>query len=193
MAKLILKYEASTLKEIPLRKPNTSIGRVPGNDVVIDNLAVSGHHAKLLVEEGRFLVEALNSLNKALEYNPTYGDAYILKGYLLLEYLFNPDEALEAANQAVKYAANNQDSHYTLGLILIKKQRYQEAEQAMVRALALNPSNADVLLSLGDLYAEELKDRKKAVEAYTKYLATGGAEARAKAYLEKAGGAPAKP
>ena len=137
--------------------------------------------------------EALNSLNKALEYNPAYGDAYILKGYLLLEYLFNPDEALEAAHQAVKYAANNQDSHYTLGLILIKKQRYQEAEQAMVRALALNPSNADVLLSLGDLYAEELKDRKKAVEAYTKYLATGGAEARAKAYLEKAGGAPAKP
>ena len=63
MAKLILKYEASTLKEIPLRKPSTSIGRTPANDVVIDNLAVSGHHAKLLVEEGRFLVEDLNSLN----------------------------------------------------------------------------------------------------------------------------------
>jgi pSer/pThr/pTyr-binding forkhead associated (FHA) protein len=30
---------------------------------VIDNLAVSGHHAKLQVEGGRFLVEDLNSLN----------------------------------------------------------------------------------------------------------------------------------
>jgi pSer/pThr/pTyr-binding forkhead associated (FHA) protein len=63
MAKLILRYESSTLKEIPLRKPNTSVGRTPDNDVVIDNLAVSGHHAKLMVEEGHFLVEDLNSLN----------------------------------------------------------------------------------------------------------------------------------
>jgi len=42
MAKLILKYEASVLKEIPLQKAAISIGRTPGNDVVIDNLAVSG-------------------------------------------------------------------------------------------------------------------------------------------------------
>jgi len=49
-----------------------------------------------------------------------------------------------------------------------------------------------VHLSLGDLYAEELKDQKKAVESYTKYLETGGTEGRAKAYIEKAG-APAKP
>ena len=63
MAKLTLRYEASVLKEIPLRKPHVSIGRAPDNDVVIDNLAVSGHHAKLLVEEGRYMVEDLNSMN----------------------------------------------------------------------------------------------------------------------------------
>ena len=63
MSKLILKYEASVIKEIPLRKPQVSIGRAPDNDVVIDNLAVSGHHAKLLVEEGRYMVEDLNSMN----------------------------------------------------------------------------------------------------------------------------------
>src|SRR3970282_697560 len=63
MSKLTLKYEASVIKEIPLSKPQIGIGRAPDNDIVIDNLAVSGHHAKLLVEEGRFLVEDLNSLN----------------------------------------------------------------------------------------------------------------------------------
>jgi len=131
--------------------------------------------------------EALNSLNKALEYNPTYGDAYILKSYVLLEYLFNQDDALIAANQAVKYAATNPDSHYTRGLVLLKKQQYKEAEQAMQRALALNPDNSDALLVLGDLYAEDLKDQKKAVEAYTKYLGTGGTESRAKDYVDKAG------
>lgn len=136
--------------------------------------------------------EALNSLNKALEYNPAYGDAYILKSYVLLEYLFNLDEALAAAMQAVKYAADNPDSHYTLGLILQKKQQFKEAEQAMLRALALNQTNPDADLALGDLYAEDLKDEAKAVEFYRKHLEHGGTDPRAKAYLDKAG-APAKP
>ncbi|MBI4460588.1 MAG: FHA domain-containing protein [Acidobacteria bacterium] len=63
MAKLILKYEAAVLKEIPLQKSSLSIGRAAGNDVVIDNLAVSGHHAKLVVEEDHYIVEDMNSLN----------------------------------------------------------------------------------------------------------------------------------
>ena len=41
MAKLILKYEASVIKGIPLRKPLVVIGRAPGSDILIDNLAVS--------------------------------------------------------------------------------------------------------------------------------------------------------
>ena len=63
MAKLILKYEAAVLKEIPLQKGTLTIGRTPGNDLVIDNLAVSGLHARLLLEQDHFLVEDMNSLN----------------------------------------------------------------------------------------------------------------------------------
>ncbi|MBI1956730.1 MAG: FHA domain-containing protein [Acidobacteria bacterium] len=63
MAKLILTYEAAVLKEIPLQKASLSIGRGPSNDVVIDNLAVSGHHAKLVLEEDHYVVEDMNSLN----------------------------------------------------------------------------------------------------------------------------------
>ena len=114
---------------------------------------------------------------------------------MLQEYLFNADDALVAAKQAVKYAADNPDSHYTLGLALQRKQQYKEAEQAMLRAAALNQTNTDVLLSLGDLYAEDLKDQTKAVESYRKYMEAGGAEPRVKDYLDKAGAssAPAKP
>ena len=139
--------------------------------------------------------EALASLDKALEYNPAYGDAYILKSYVLQEYLSNADDALVAAKQAVKYAAGNPDSHYTLGLALQRKQQYQEAEQAMLRAAALNQANTDVLLSLGDLYAEDLKDQQKAVESYRKYMEAGGGEPRVKDYLDKAGASstPAPP
>ena len=63
MAKLILKYEAAVLKEIPLLKAILTVGRTPGNDVVIDNPAVSGQHAKILVEQDQVMVEDLSSLN----------------------------------------------------------------------------------------------------------------------------------
>ena len=169
----------------PGGEPKTDAERIAAAKELYDQAFTS-------LQQQRPPQEALNSLNKALEYNPAYGDAYILKSYVLLEYLFNPDEALVAANQAVKYAPNNPDSHYTLGLVLQKKQQYKEAEQAMLRAVALDPANADVYLTLGDLYAEDLKDRKKAVETYSKYLEAGGTEGRAKAYIENAGG-PAPP
>ncbi|MBI4464031.1 MAG: FHA domain-containing protein [Acidobacteria bacterium] len=63
MAKLILKFEAAVIKEIPLKKASLTIGRTPGNDVVIDNMAVSGNHAKIVVDQDHFVVEDLNSLN----------------------------------------------------------------------------------------------------------------------------------
>ena len=63
MAKLILKFEAAVLKEIPLQKAALSIGRSPGNDVVIDNLAVSGHHAKLSLDQDHYVIEDMSSLN----------------------------------------------------------------------------------------------------------------------------------
>ena len=63
MAKVILKFDATVKKEIPLVKATLSIGRTPDNDVVIDNPAVSGHHARILVDGDHFQVEDMNSLN----------------------------------------------------------------------------------------------------------------------------------
>lgn len=63
MATLILKYESKVIKEFPIQKSSMVIGRAPGNEIVIDNLAVSGSHARVCVDEGKFIVEDLNSLN----------------------------------------------------------------------------------------------------------------------------------
>jgi predicted component of type VI protein secretion system len=48
MARLIFKFKDRILNVYPLpqNRPFT-IGRRPGNDIVIDNLAVSGHHARI--------------------------------------------------------------------------------------------------------------------------------------------------
>lgn len=144
-----------------------------------------------LLQTGKSPEEALERLDKALEYDPTFGDAYVLKSYVRLEVLPNLDDALSAAKLAVQYAPKNQDSQYTLGLIYEKRGQYAEAERAMRESLVVNPNYADVYFSLGILYADEIKDQAKSVEAFTRYLELGGNHARARAAVAQS--TPAKP
>ena len=141
-----------------------------------------------ILQHQRSPQEAIERLDKALEYSPSYGDAYVLKSYVYLDVAPNLDKALEAGHLAVKHAPTNPDSHFTLGLIYQRKGQFPEAERAFLQALSVNPNYTDVVLSLGDLYAEDLKDQKKAVEAYRRYLETGGTENRARTYIQQAGG-----
>jgi uncharacterized caspase-like protein len=143
--------------------------------------------AVAVLQQQRPLDEAMERLDKAIGYDPSFGEAYVMKSFLYMERLSKPDEALKAAEQAVKHAPRHRDSHYILGLALQKKKRFPDAERAMRQALAVDSDYADVWLSLGDLYAQDLKDQKKAVEAYQRYLETGGNEERVREYLRKAG------
>jgi tetratricopeptide (TPR) repeat protein len=138
----------------------------------------------LLQQQGS-VKEALERLDKAIEYNPAYGDAYVLKSYLLLEFLPNLDDALKTARLAVTHAPTNPESHYTLGLVLQKRGEFADSERALLQAISVNPNYSDVYLSLGDLYAQDLKDKKKSVEAYRRYMETGGTENRAKDYVDQ--------
>ncbi|HEY7129727.1 MAG TPA: caspase family protein [Nitrospira sp.] len=133
-----------------------------------------------LLQSGKSQDEALERLNKALEYDPTFGDAYVLKSYVRLDVLPDIDDALAAGKLAVQYAPKNPDSHYTLGLIYERRGQYAEAERAMRAALAANPSYVDVYFTLGVLYADHLKDQNKAVEAFERYLELGGTHNRAR-------------
>jgi pSer/pThr/pTyr-binding forkhead associated (FHA) protein len=63
MAKLSLMFEEKLVKEMPIGSRPVTIGRSPDNDLPIDNLAVSTHHARVYVEAGRLVVEDLDSLN----------------------------------------------------------------------------------------------------------------------------------
>jgi hypothetical protein len=48
MAKLILSLDGMVIREYPLTKERTTLGRKPHNDIVIDNLAISGEHAMIM-------------------------------------------------------------------------------------------------------------------------------------------------
>lgn len=63
MPKLILSMDGLVLKEIPLTKERTSIGRKPHNDIQIDNLAISGEHAVITAILDDAFLEDRNSTN----------------------------------------------------------------------------------------------------------------------------------
>ena len=62
MPKLTLQFEGRLLKEYSVGVGLT-IGRAPDNAVIIDNPAVSGHHARVFSESGAVILEDLNSTN----------------------------------------------------------------------------------------------------------------------------------
>lgn len=63
MAKLVLGFNGETLNEYPLDQETLTIGRKTDNDIHIDNLAVSGKHAKILTILNDSFIEDLDSTN----------------------------------------------------------------------------------------------------------------------------------
>lgn len=63
MPKMIVSIDGVVIKEVQLTKDRTTLGRRPYNDIVIDNLAVSGEHAVLQLTGSEVFLEDLNSTN----------------------------------------------------------------------------------------------------------------------------------
>jgi predicted component of type VI protein secretion system len=64
MAKLYLRFEGKELKEVTVSQSAViTIGRLPDNLLQIDNLAVSGHHAKIYWDGEQYTLEDNGSLN----------------------------------------------------------------------------------------------------------------------------------
>ena len=63
MAKLTLSYNGAFVSEHELDREQMTIGRKADNDIQIDNLAVSGHHARILTILNDSFLEDRNSTN----------------------------------------------------------------------------------------------------------------------------------
>ena len=63
MPKLVVSLDGVVIKEVQLTKDKTTLGRRPYNDIVIDNLAVSGEHAVLQMVGHDVYIEDQNSTN----------------------------------------------------------------------------------------------------------------------------------
>ncbi|MGJ7527008.1 FHA domain-containing protein [Variovorax sp. GB1P17] len=63
MPKMIISVDGVVIGQVALAKDRTTLGRRAYNDIVIDNLAVSGEHAVLHMSDGEVEIEDLNSTN----------------------------------------------------------------------------------------------------------------------------------
>src|SRR4249920_1695452 len=63
MARLMLSLDGQVLAEYNMNKERYTIGRLPDNDVRIDNPAVSGHHSLVINILNDSFLEDLNSTN----------------------------------------------------------------------------------------------------------------------------------
>jgi pSer/pThr/pTyr-binding forkhead associated (FHA) protein len=63
MAVLVVKFEGLVLQNVPALNGPITIGRAPDNAIAIDNVAVSTHHARIEIQQGRMILSDLGSLN----------------------------------------------------------------------------------------------------------------------------------
>ena len=63
MPKLILKFGDRELSECAVGTHAITIGRLPDNNIVIENPAVSGRHARVYREGNHYVLEDLKSTN----------------------------------------------------------------------------------------------------------------------------------
>src|SRR4249920_3060353 len=77
MGKLTLSLDGAVIQEIELQKERYTIGRLPDNDIRVDNLAVSGHHALIINILKDSFLEDLNSTNG------TYVNGKLIKKHAL--------------------------------------------------------------------------------------------------------------
>lgn len=77
MARMILSLNGQTLAEYNLSKERYTVGRLPDNDIRIDNPAVSGHHSLIINILNDSFLEDLNSTNG------TYVNGKLIKKHAL--------------------------------------------------------------------------------------------------------------
>src|SRR5262249_3681485 len=77
MARLILSLDSQVMAEYNMNKERYTIGRLPDNDIRIDNPAVSGHHSPIINSLNDSFLEDLNSTNG------TYVNGKLIKKHAL--------------------------------------------------------------------------------------------------------------
>ncbi|MGI9132592.1 MAG: FHA domain-containing protein, partial [Rhodoferax sp.] len=136
MPKMIVSIDEVVIKEVQLTKDKTTLGRRPYNDIVIDNLAVSGEHALLQMVAGEVFLEDLNSTNG------TYVNGKAIKR----QQLQNGD-AIEIGKYRIKFVGDNAPEEFDKTMVVKARPALAVAPAAAVAAApaAVAPSAPEIV------------------------------------------------
>ena len=124
MPKMIVSIDEVVIKEVQLTKDRTTLGRRPYNDIVIDNLAVSGEHAVLQMAGTEVTIEDLNSTNG------TYVNGKAVKKQTLQN-----GDSIEVGKYKIKFVADGTAQDFDKTMIV-------KARPAGVAPAAAAPASA---------------------------------------------------
>jgi len=100
-AKIILSMDGVVLQEYALSKERMTVGRKAHNDIVIDNLAVSGEHAAIVTIQNDSFLEDLDSTNGVM-----------VNGVTIRKHFLQNNDVIEIGKYKIKYL-NDQPTQTT--------------------------------------------------------------------------------
>jgi pSer/pThr/pTyr-binding forkhead associated (FHA) protein len=136
MPKMIVSIDGVVIKEVQLTKERTSLGRRPYNDIVIDNLAVSGEHAVIHLVGSDVSIEDLNSTNG------TYVNAKAVKKQALQN-----GDTVEIGKYKIKYVGDVVGGGFEKTMIIKAGAVAAPAPAAAAAEPAMNHNGAIKVLS----------------------------------------------
>jgi hypothetical protein len=144
-AKLVLIINGAPAKEYPLTKERMTIGRKTHNDIVIDNLAVSGEHAAIVTILHDSFLEDLDSTN-GLEVNGARSKKHFLQN----------NDVIEIGKHKLKYV-NDQITQMTseeFERTMVVRSSYNQSAQSAVKPVQ-KASMSVTQTKLGQMLEEE--------------------------------------
>lgn len=121
MPKVIVSIGEVVIKEVQLAKDRTTVGRRPYNDIVIDNLAVSGEHAVIQMSGSEVVLDDLNSTNG------TY-----VNGKLIKKHALQHGDVITAGHHQLRFVEDEdaQQDEFEKTMVIQPSQRPAERLQA---------------------------------------------------------------
>jgi pSer/pThr/pTyr-binding forkhead associated (FHA) protein len=121
MARLILSLDGQVLAEYNMNKERYTVGRLPDNDIRIDNPAVSGHHSLIINILNDSFLEDLNSTNG------TY-----VNGKLIKKHALQHGDVITAGHHQLRFVEDDdaQQDEFEKTMVIQPSQRPIERIQA---------------------------------------------------------------
>ena len=123
MARLILSLDGTVLAEYNMNKERYTIGRLPDNDIRIDNPAVSGHHSLIINILNDSFLDDLNSTNG------TY-----VNGKLIKKHALQHGDVITAGHHQLRFVEDDeaQQDEFEKTMVIQPSQRPVERIRAAV-------------------------------------------------------------